>query len=166
MFEQGKTLIELMVTLSIAALVGAGTAPSLQRFARRQQLANATNTLYAAASYAREQAVYLEKTVSISNTNGQWSNGAVIYIDTNKDGGHSSDEEVLRTIAPLSGVDAIGNRHVSHYISYRPDGSAHLKSNAFQVGTLTVCPTVGKKGRKLVISIGGRIRRAESRCGN
>ena len=68
-------------------------------------------------------------------------------------------------LVPLGGVDATGNRHVSHYISYRPDGSAHLKSNAFQVGTLTICPSTGEEGRQLVISIGGRIRRAESRCG-
>ena len=68
MYEQGKTLIELMVTLSIAAVIGAGAAPSLQRFARQQQLSHATNTLHSAAQFAREQAIYLEQTITISNT--------------------------------------------------------------------------------------------------
>lgn len=165
MYEQGKTLIELMVTLSIAAVIGAGAAPSLQRFARQQQLSHATNTLHSAAQFAREQAIYLEQTITISNTDGNWSHGAIIYVDADSSGEHSADEEILRTIPPLGGVEALGNRHVSHYISYRPDGSAHLKSNAFQVGTLTICPSTGEEGRQLVISIGGRIRRADSRCG-
>ncbi|WP_027874199.1 GspH/FimT family pseudopilin [Spongiibacter marinus] len=159
MNDQGKTLIELLVAISIAVLMSAGAIPSFQRLKQKQQLVAATNTLYAAALFARQQAAYFNETVSIRNMGDSWETGAIIFTDHNHNGKHDPDEEVLRKIPRLKGVSASGNRHVQHYLSYRSDGSAHLKSNAFQVGTLTLCPITGGEGRKLILSIGGRLRR-------
>lgn len=52
----GFTLIEILVAISIMAIVGTIALPGLRNFADRQQLNNATNQLYTALSLAKTNA--------------------------------------------------------------------------------------------------------------
>lgn len=159
MTTEGKTLLELLVTLAIIALLSAAASPALQPLLGEQQLAAASNTLHGALSYTRDQAIYRARPINLSTIAGNWDSGAQVYIDHDQSGEYSQGDTLLRSVAPLRGVAAVGNFHLRHTLRYHPDGRARLPSGAFQAGTLTLCPTAGGKGRQLIISMSGRVRR-------
>lgn len=61
----GFTLIELMVTVTIAAILATVAMPSLRAFIARGQIASATNELSATLQFARSQAVARNRCVTI-----------------------------------------------------------------------------------------------------
>ena len=84
---KGFSLIELMITLSIAAILLVVAAPSFRDALRRNKVSSASNALLADISYARSEAINRGNVVSIcpsSNqatcSNGQaYENGWLVY---------------------------------------------------------------------------------------
>ncbi len=72
---RGFTLMELMVTLTVAAVLGILAAPSLRLYLVTQQVRNASFDLTSALSYARSEAAKDNNYVIISAVNGKWQNG-------------------------------------------------------------------------------------------
>lgn len=74
--NNGFTLIELMVTIAIMAIIAMMTAPALQEFVDRTRLKGATDRLYADMQFARSEAVKRNSSVSISfSTGSNWCYG-------------------------------------------------------------------------------------------
>ena len=72
----GFTLIELMVTVSIMAIIAMIAAPALQTFVDKTRLKGATDRLYADMQFARSEAVKRNSSVSISfSTGSNWCYG-------------------------------------------------------------------------------------------
>lgn len=70
----GFTLIELVVTLAVLAVVLAVAAPSFARWFASQRLAGATDAVADAVRHARKQAVTTQQTVWLAATPGsQWT---------------------------------------------------------------------------------------------
>ncbi|WP_304303331.1 GspH/FimT family pseudopilin [Chromatium okenii] len=63
--QRGTTLMELMITLSIAAILMSIAVPSFQTFTRTNRIAAATNALSSALQFARSEAVTRGKMVSV-----------------------------------------------------------------------------------------------------
>ncbi len=161
MYSQGKTLVELLLALVILGIVSSAAVPSFQQLLQQQRLRNASNTLFSGIYSARQAAIHYAQPVSLRNHNGSWASGAEVFLDDNSNGVREANERILLTIQSLKGVVAEGNRHVENYITYRADGSAYLKSGAFQVGTLRLCALGLAQERRLILSIGGRLRREQ-----
>ena len=88
-FNRGFTLIELMVTVAVAAILVAVAAPSFQAFFNRNRIATVTNDYIAAINYARSEAVKGggNATLCMSNNNASctgtgWSNGWIVTVGT------------------------------------------------------------------------------------
>lgn len=159
---QGTTLLELLTTLSIAAIVASLAAPAMSDFYSRQQLRRGTQALYQALTTTRATAVHRATTVSLSNNDGNWATGMTLFVDDNRNGSLDAGELVLRQFPAAEALSIRGNRWVANYVSYRPDGSAHTANGAFQVGTISLCHPDRLDEHRLVISIGGRVRREQS----
>ena len=159
---QGTTMLELLMTLSIAAIIATLAVPAFSDFLSRQQLRSGTRNLYQALTITRATAVSRATTVSLTNNDGDWATGMTLYIDDNSNGVLESGEQVLRHFPPRQPLRIRGNRWVADYVSYRADGSAHTANGAFQVGTLSLCHPERLDEIRLVISIGGRLRREAS----
>lgn len=72
----GFTLIELMVTISILAILALIAAPALQAFVDTTRLKGATERIYADMQFARSEAVKRNSAVSVSFTTGDsWCYG-------------------------------------------------------------------------------------------
>src|SRR3972149_727330 len=73
--EQGFTLTEIMVAISIVGVLSATAAPSLMAMIAIQRVKTATFDFYAALAYARSEAIKRNSVVAISPRGGNFANG-------------------------------------------------------------------------------------------
>ncbi len=157
--DQGMTLPELLVALTIFSILAFVGIPSFVDLIHRQRHSSAVQILYQALTATREEAVNRQQVVSLWNTDGNWQGSLEIFRDTDRDGIRDETEDVIRQLETPGNLLITGNRWVKQSVSYFPDGSAHTASGAFQVGTITLCHPGSTGVSKLILSIGGRVRR-------
>lgn len=142
--QKGFTLIELMITLLVAAIVLGIGVPNFQQFLATNRMATATNDVVTALHAARSQAVKRRANVTICPSAnwdaanptcapfGQLSNGHIVFVDcsaANPCGAPNmavdAFDQILRVrgplpngIAPLVTTDAGG----AQYFSFGPTG--------------------------------------------
>lgn len=165
---KGFTLIEVMVVVSILAILIALAAPSFTPMIERWRIRQATEQLQSTLYYARSEAIKRGGQVTIqklpNNTNGctaaaidtNWGCGWFVCEDSNSDGVCADTESVLQR------YDAPANLQVS-----RNGGSTSIKLNRWglvdgALPSFTLFP-LGKDFNDpatsgLCMSLGGRIR--------
>jgi type IV fimbrial biogenesis protein FimT len=162
--DPGFTVLELLVTLTIAAiLLGAG-APALQQFSQRQQMKAAVGSLHNDLLLARSEAVYrnLETVACPGDPDrgcsgaSDWSRGWIVFADASGDRQRQADEPLLRHGQWFERMRITSSASRSS-IRFYPDGSAPA-SNA----GIAFCGGGGPaQARRLVVSNVGRIRRED-----
>ena len=160
-FQGAFTVLEMMVTLAIAAILLATGVPSFQQFLTQQRMRVAVSSLQMDLLAARSQAVYRNAVVVAcpgAPENGcsgasDWTGGWIIFEDENRDRQHQDDEPLLRHGQQHAQIEIHGPAQRTE-VRFFPDGSAP-GSNA----SMSLCGSDGPRGaRKLVISNIGRIR--------
>ncbi|MGN7839780.1 GspH/FimT family pseudopilin [Stenotrophomonas sp. 22385] len=100
--SKGFTLIELMVTISVVAILAAIAFPSFQSVIRSNRVAAAHNELIGMVNLARSDAIRNNQGGVVCGSsdgttcNGQWGAGMMAFSDTNGDGVFTTGEAVLR----------------------------------------------------------------------
>jgi type IV fimbrial biogenesis protein FimT len=77
-FSKGFTLIEILITLAIIAILVAVASPSFINIIKRDRLVTNTNHLHNTFKYARSEAIKREQVVSISTAGSKWSVTTVV----------------------------------------------------------------------------------------
>ena len=114
MYEQGFTIIELMITLAIAAIIISFAAPSFREVIDNNRVSSRVNDFIASLALAKSEAVKRNANVQIVPTagGGDWSDGYKIGIDLNGNNLFEDTvdgEKTLKIIdAPKSGVTVEG----------------------------------------------------------
>ena len=106
----GFTLVELMVTIGIFAILVTLAAPSFDQLIRRSRLDAGAETFQSALAYTRSEATKRAARVSMLATGGlagNFSNGWTIFTDDSGTAGDctlqtASGEVLLRTQGPLA----------------------------------------------------------------
>lgn len=100
---RGFSLIELMVTVAIVAILVAIGLPSFQSSMRSNRVATGTNELMASFSLARTEAIRSPGGAAICSTQngnacgGDWNDGWMVWVDMDGDGlPTGADDRVLR----------------------------------------------------------------------
>lgn len=151
---RGFTIIELMMTLAVAAVILTLGVPSYQSFLRNARLIEQTNAIVVDLQLARSEALKRRQpimlcrsanptagTPSCGGTDNDWSSGWLVFVDANGDGSYSpADDSLLRAReATLNTVKIKANSTAdsSMGISYRYDGRLGIPVGA--TARFTVC---------------------------
>lgn len=106
--EGGFTLVELMITLAVLAILVAIATPSFREIALNNRSTSNINNLLADLSMARSEAVKIARTASVAAVGGDWNDGWEVFEDTNGDGVRDAGEALIKT-APSVNVGYEGN---------------------------------------------------------
>lgn len=169
MYCAGMTLMELLVTLSIAAILLTVAIPAFDSMLQRNRFATLANDLLTNLHLSRSEATKRNSRVALCKSSdgvscsgsGHWGQGWIVFHDVNNNAQIDEGEEILRAHESIaSNLVLKGNTPVESYVSYAAMGGARLLSGAFQAGTLTLCreSTEGGEAREIVISATGRPR--------
>ena len=164
---KGVTLIELMVTLSIAAVILTLAAPSFQTLIRTSQVRTVTNGLVSVFNLARSEAIKRGWPVTVCkssnindispscNTAASWEDGWLAFVDNDQDGIVDAGESRLQVGKPDAELTIIdGGANYSNFLAYLPSGSSVGNGGGTQ-GTFSIC--LHGIQRSIVISNTGRI---------
>ena len=159
----GFTLVELMITLLISAIVLGFSMPGISTLLERNRLQTSADSLFTGLMLTRSEALKRNRSVSMcKSSNGTsctpgtlWHQGWLVYTDN--DGDNVVDpNEVLRVESAMRAGDTmlVSGSDFTDEISYNTDGSAS------GTGTFILCNADGdvEFGREVEVEITGRPR--------
>lgn len=174
----GFTLIELVITVAIAAVLLALAAPSFVDTVANQRRASTVNELVEAINSARLEAVSQRRTVTLCSSNdsasddpsctdSDWDAGWLIFIDSDDDAvlgeddaGYDRDED-----GDIDEADALLRTHSALKTgnTLRSNTGSTLSFNAVGMttnfGAFVYCDSRGfDESRVIVVGLGGRLR--------
>lgn len=160
----GLTLIELMITLSVMALVVSLSTPSFRPVIQDNRMATQINEFVADFNLARSESVRRGTRVTLCkrnepgnacSTTAAWTGGWIVFVDPDDDGAIDDGEAIIRLHTPLVGLTALnfsGQRRVTFDAMGMTVGYA---------ATISFCDSRGSsKAKGLVLSATGRLRAA------
>ncbi len=173
---QGFTLIELMVTVSVAAILLAVGVPNFSDMVKNNRMATTANELVGALNLARSEAIKRGVRVTVCKsaggatctTSGNWEQGWIVFTDLNGDGAFADDgdstlcesgEECILRIhdgLPSSLTLRTGSSFddwVSYLPSGRSKGNGGLSNDTFRLcqGSDTA------NARAIAVNVTGRV---------
>jgi len=147
--QKGFSLLELMVTLVVLAIILGLGVPSMRSLILNQRVRNAAMELDAALLFARSEATKRNGNVTITPAAGGWQNG---WTTTNV-----ADGSVLQRHDPIGDLAVTADQTS---ITYRHTGRITASSAQF---TLDVSPTNSSVTKQcLAIDLSGKV--AASSC--
>jgi type IV fimbrial biogenesis protein FimT len=152
--SSGFTLIELIVTVSIAAILMSMAIPSFIDTIRSNRLTTYANEFVTALNMARSEAVKRGIKVTITRkgtTSQEWKNGWDIFIDANNNNSYDSTEILIKTHEALPNGYTL-KTGASTYKDYAAYLSSGLSSTTFG-DTFTLCNGSGTSAPRRTITI-------------
>jgi type IV fimbrial biogenesis protein FimT len=139
-FSTGFTLIELIVTLSIAALLFGVAIPSFSSTITSSRLTATVNELVTALNFARSEAIKRGQKVIVRKTGENWEDGWQIFVDIDRSNlakqnvFNTGTDIVLRVYSALPETYTLrGDNNFMDFIRFQPDGSAN------NLGSFVLC---------------------------
>lgn len=93
---RGFSIIELMVTIAIAAIVLMLAVPSFTRAIDQGKFTSASNELITAMNFARNEAMRRSRPVSVRMNTGGWIDGWTAFVDPDRNGVIGPPTDLLR----------------------------------------------------------------------
>lgn len=138
---RGFTIIELMVTLVVLAILGAIAGPSMLDMLNATRVRTTASDLYEAAILARSEAIKRTTSVDVVPAVTGWQDGWTVKVGSTVLKGHDAAQSVTIT------ASATGN------LTYRLDGRVSTNLRSF---VLTSSQSTSVQARCVLIDASGR----------
>ncbi len=140
--QAGVTLLELMVTIAVVAILTALAFPSFQTTMRSNRVSTAANELLTSMSLARSEAIRNTRGAGVCATadgascGADWAQGWMVWGDTNANGAYDAGETVVKYSQARDGLSFNGTANAIGYdnrgraaagaqsVTMHPDGYA------------------------------------------
>ena len=141
--QAGLTLIELLIVVSLVALLASLAVPSFRSLLVNRTVQAAADALISDMRYARSEAVKRSARVSICQSasgtscatgSNVWVSGWIVFVDANVNGTVDVGDEILRVQQPLTSMASIASTIPSNdrrFFTYEPTGWAKSASQTF-----------------------------------
>lgn len=157
---KGFTAVELMVTVSIVAILAAIAIPSFTSLMAKYRLSNENTSLMLDFVLARGEAVSRSTRVTVCQSSdgltcaaGGWATGRVTFVDRGAVGSVDAGDEILRVNTAIASGDTMSPSAANTFVSYDTTGVPSTNVTL----TITTCKT-GYTGAKVMIYPTGRVR--------
>ncbi|MDT8385076.1 MAG: GspH/FimT family pseudopilin [Gammaproteobacteria bacterium] len=166
--QAGFTLIELMITLVIAAIVLTQGVPSFMATVQNNRLITYTNDLVSDINLARSEAVKRGSRVVLcrtadpsaaapacGGTANTWSTGWLVFADADADGSFNAGDTLVRVgMSVNTSTTIISNAVANSNLQYNGDGTTNAAGGT---GVFTLCDSRGAgNGRQIQVNAMGR----------
>lgn len=167
--QRGLTLVELLLTISIIAVVAAYAAPSLSPIIESSQRRAVINDTLAFLAMGRQEAVIDGQIVTLcplkdNNRCGRdWTRSLTLFSDPDNQRSVTQQEQIIRVLPPPSHGQLRVRSFSRSYFQYRPDGMIYS-----DLGNITWCPEDGdaRKAARFLLPKSGLIRLAKDTDGD
>ncbi|QIZ78764.1 GspH/FimT family pseudopilin [Ferrimonas lipolytica] len=158
--QDGLTLLELLITLTIAGIMLSVGVPSFTQLLQYHRVETSIDSLYKDLTYARQLAAAYQNSVTVcpldnnNNCHNDWSNGYTIFVDAGTANQfNSASDELLQTRAEFNEDD-----YLDAATQYRFSSDGFVSNNT----TIRYCATAkdGNHKKELTISVTGVIAKA------
>ncbi|MGH8476911.1 MAG: GspH/FimT family pseudopilin [Methylococcales bacterium] len=168
--NRGFTLIELIVTMGVAALLLTIGVPNFIELVRNHRMAAQYNDFVAALNSTRSEAIKRGTGITICkrnvagtacNSGGNWEGGWLVFLDQDRDGVVDTGEPIVRLYEALTGSNTLRRNIATSRITYNGQGFASGLGLPPAASTFKFCDIRGASHAKgLILSNNGRARRA------
>lgn len=157
--SHGFSLIELLVTIAVAAILLAVVAPSFRDFLHSNRISTQTNDIVSAFNLARSESIKRGSNVRVGTYVGtDWADGWVVWVDSDNDNARSAAE----TIRVWEGTQIIGtivSSGATTEFQYLASGAIDVADN------FRICDTlVNNNGRQILVAATGRLSTSKIDC--
>jgi len=123
-------MIELMTAMMIASIVLSVGVPSFSSMTQNNRLTTQSNAFLATLNVARAEALKTNQQVTVCKSNDNatcdnalsWSDGWIVFLDTNANGTRAVAETLLWTRTGLSGENTLVSVSYNNFIAFANNG--------------------------------------------
>jgi len=160
-YNQGFTLVELIITVAIAAIVLGLGVPGFQQLIRANRTVTEVNRLVTALSLARSEAVKRNATVAMCRASGSncsttvnWENGWVVFADNvTQNGTIDAGEQTLQVYERMpQGYTLRAGANFANWIAFQPTGQM-LGSGGAAADSFRVCDDTQATAERRLIQV-------------
>ena len=172
--QSGFTLVELLATIAIVAILAALVSPAMTALINGNRLraaANETITIFQAARFEairanRKVVVCLsaDPNAAVPTCGAAGASGWVAFVDADRNGQYAATERLLRRATVASGIQLMGSPAFGSGITFNADGMARDVGGNLLTAVVGVClPTTKPQENESDVSISSGSRMLVSR---
>lgn len=163
--QNGFTLIELMITVSLLAVMITLGVPAFTATTQSNSVAAKSNTFLSAIKVARSEATKRrgavivcasENQTNCNNTNG-WTDGWIVYLDNDISSTFTVGDDIITSYDLPTGFTVTRNNGGADQVIFSPTGISDSNVNQ----DFDFCITNATKGRNFIVERSGLVSGAD-----
>lgn len=156
--QKGLTLIEMLISLAIVAIIATAVSPSIQSILIKNRIVSEINELSAVIQFARNNAIEQQITTVVCPSadylacSTNWNDPKIVFIDEDNNGNRAANEELLASTGLISDNNVLTGP--ANSVFFTPTGETLANT------TLLLCHKSKKAeyARSLTIALQGRVK--------